>query len=180
MGGLVMELGQLVLGLSVIVGPVVVLLMLLNLRDRRVLTLRDAVLGQLALPELRGRFAVQIRGAVFSGRRTVTVDMLACTRDEVWDVFARLSATLPPHVRLLVHGAIGSEFTKRFTLKTTIRRPLCRQHLGLRGDHREGSVSHRGIDGRSAILTRDEVVSVPLELEPNVTHDEVLVEPQSS
>jgi hypothetical protein len=109
-------------------GPVVVLLSLLNLRDRRAARLREAVLAELPWVELRGLIAIQIRCAVLSRRSLVKIDMLVCTREQVWDVITRLPYILPPYVRLAVSGAVDRQFTATFTLETKGRctlYPLC-------------------------------------------------------
>jgi hypothetical protein len=103
-------------------GAVVILLALLNRRDRRVSRLRHIVHGQLALPELRGHVGVHIQCAVFSRRRAVIVDLLAGTPYEVWNVFTRLASRLPPRVRLVVHGTPDSGFMRPFALETTTGR----------------------------------------------------------
>jgi hypothetical protein len=111
-----------VVSVSIIFGPVFVWLILLNLRDRRIAQLRLAVSEPLASAELRGRIAVQVRGAVLSRSSTVIVDALACTHHELWEIFTRVASRLPPCVRLLVHGAVGHQFARRFTLETVTRR----------------------------------------------------------
>jgi hypothetical protein len=117
-----MEVTGRVLGMAMLFGAVVVLLTLLNQRDRRSSRLRRTVLDQLALPELRGRVGVYIRCAVFSRRRAVIVDLLGGTPHEVWNVFTRLASRLPPRVRLVVHDTPDSGFTRPFALETTIGR----------------------------------------------------------
>jgi hypothetical protein len=111
-----------VVSATVIFGPVLVWLILLNLRDRRTARLRLAVSEPLASAELRGRIAVQVRCAVFARSSTVIVDALACTHHEVWEIFTRAASRLPPCVRLLVHGAVGHQFARQFTLETVTRR----------------------------------------------------------
>jgi hypothetical protein len=118
-GRVPMDIARGVLGVAIIVGVVVVLLTLLNRRDRCASRLRHTVLDQLALPELRGRVGAHIQCAVFSRRRAVIVDLLAGTPYEVWNVFTRLASRLPPHVRLVVHSAPNCEFTRPFALETT-------------------------------------------------------------
>jgi nucleotide-binding universal stress UspA family protein len=113
-----------VLGVAIIFGPVVILLILLNWRDRRASWLHHTVLDQLALPDLRGRVGVHIQCAVFSGRRAILVDLLASTPCEVWDVFTRLASRLPPRVRLTVHSTTNSGFKRPFVLETTTGRPF--------------------------------------------------------
>jgi hypothetical protein len=122
------EVSRVVIGCAMTFGPVVMLLSLLNLRDRRAARLREVVLGELPLIELRGLITIQIRCAVLSRRSLVKIDMLACTREQVWDVITRLPYLLPPHVRLAVSGAVDKQFTSTFTLETKGRctvYPLC-------------------------------------------------------
>ena len=122
------EVGRVVIGCAITFGPVVALLSLLNLRDRRAAQLREAVLAELPLVELRGLIAIQIRCAVLSRRSLVRIDMLACTREQVWDAITRLPSILPPYVRLAVSGAVDKQLTSTFTLETKGRctlYPLC-------------------------------------------------------
>jgi hypothetical protein len=114
-----MDGGQGVFGVVVMFAAVVLLLTLLNWRDRRAMRLRYAVLDQLALPELRGRVGMHIRCALVSQRSTVIVDLLAGTPHEVWNVCTRVASRLPPHVRLVVHSALDRESIRPFTLETT-------------------------------------------------------------
>jgi hypothetical protein len=111
-----------VFGVAIILGPVIILLTLLNWRDRRASGLRHTVLDQLALPALRGRVGVHIQCAVLSRRRAVIVDLLAGTPHEVWNVFTRMATRLPPRVRLVVHSAPDSGLTRPFALETTTGR----------------------------------------------------------
>jgi hypothetical protein len=122
------EVSRVIIGCAMTFGPVVVLLSLLNLRDRRAARWREAVLAELPLVELRGLIAIRIRCAVFSRRSLVRIDMLVCTREQVWDAITRLPYILPPYVRLIVSGAVDKQFTSTFTLQTKGRctvYPLC-------------------------------------------------------
>jgi hypothetical protein len=121
-----MEVARGIFGVIITFGAVVVLLTLLNRRDRRASQLRHTVLDQLTLPELRGRVGVQIRCAVFTRRSAVIVDLLAGTPQEVWHSFRRIASRLPPRVHLVVHGTPDSCDTKPFMLATTTRRLLAR------------------------------------------------------
>ena len=117
-----MDVARGVFGMTIIFGPVVILLSLLNWRDRRTARLRHTVLDQLAQPELHGRVGVHIQCAVLSWRRAVIVNLLAGTPHEVWNVFTRLASRLPPRVRLVVHSVPERGFTRPFTLETTTGR----------------------------------------------------------
>jgi hypothetical protein len=122
MGRVPMEAARGVFGAAITFGAVVVLLTLLNRRDRRASRLRHTVLDQLALPELRGRVGMQIQCAVLSRRSVVIVELLAGTPQEVWNVFTRMASRLPPRVRLLVHAAPDPGFSRPFALETTTGR----------------------------------------------------------
>jgi hypothetical protein len=117
--GVSMEGGQGVFGVVVTFAAVVLLLTLLNWRDRRAMRLRYAVLDQLALPELRGRVGIHIRCALISRRSTVVVDLLAGTPNEVWNVCTRVASRLPPHTRLVVQSTLDRAGVRPFTLETT-------------------------------------------------------------
>ena len=108
-----------VFGVATIIGAVAILLTLLNWRDRGASRLHRCVLDQLAQPDLRGRFGVSIQYAVFSRRHVVSVDLLASTPSEVWDIFTRLASRLPPRVRLVVHSTLDSGCTRPLALETT-------------------------------------------------------------
>ena len=121
-GSVPIDVARGVFGVVLIFGAVVILLSLLNWRDRRASRLRHFVLDQLARPELRGRVGVHIQCAVFSRRCVVIVDLLAGTPHEVWNVFTRVASRLPPRVRLVVHSVPDSEFARPFDLETTTGR----------------------------------------------------------
>ena len=117
-----MDVARGVFGVALTFGEVVILLTLLNRHDRRASRLRHTVLDQLALPELRGRVGVHIQCAVFSRRRAVTVDLLAGTPHEVWNVCTHMASRLPLRIRLVVHGALDRGYTRPFALETTTGR----------------------------------------------------------
>jgi hypothetical protein len=122
-----MEVTRIVLGCAITFGPVVVLLSLLNRRDRRTSQLRDAVLAQLPLYELRGLVGIQVHSGVLTRRSVVRLDMLACTCDQIWDAVLRLSRMLPPHVRLAVNGTVDRRLTTTCSLETRGRCALDRR-----------------------------------------------------
>lgn len=112
-----MEFARIMFGCVITFGPVIALLSLLNRRDRRAAQWREAVLSQLPLRELRGLVGIQVHAGLFTRRGVVRLDMLACTRDQIWDVVPRLARILPPHVRLLVNGAVDRRLTTTFTMQ---------------------------------------------------------------
>lgn len=121
-----MQLGGLLIGFSFTLGPVVLLMGLFNLRDRRESALRTVALQQVNSRDLRGLIAVRIRSALFSRRSLVSLDMRACSRDQIWDVITRLSQRLPPRVRLVVDGRVDQDLPATFVVETAGRHPLCR------------------------------------------------------
>jgi hypothetical protein len=118
---LVVSLGKLLIGFLGMVGPVALLLVFLSNRDRRVDQLSTTVLRELNAPELRGLFAVKIRSNPFSGE-VVAVDLWNCSRDQLWEVLQRLSAQLPPRVRVEINGISDSRTRATWTL-TAKRNP---------------------------------------------------------
>jgi len=122
-----MQLGGFLVVILFTVGPVLGLLLLLNLRDRRQARLLDIV-WQFTPRDVSDRIAIHVRGAALSPRAVVTVDMHACSRDEIWEASARWAASLPPPVRLLVNGKTDQGLPFRFTVETT-RHPLPRPPL---------------------------------------------------
>lgn len=81
------------------------LALLLNRRDQRDAALL-ATVGDLTPRHLRQLVSIQVRCSLFSRRCAVTVDMGACTPEEIWGVVLRWPPRLPPHVRLLVRGTM--------------------------------------------------------------------------
>lgn len=60
-------------------------------RDRRQSTLLGHVRGQLASDELRPRVGISVRYALLGWKGVVTLNMRACSRDEVWETTSRVS-----------------------------------------------------------------------------------------
>jgi hypothetical protein len=122
-----LQLGGFFLVVLFTVGPVLGLLLLLNFRDRRQARLL-VVVWQLTPKALADRIAVQVRCPALMRRPVVTVDMHACSRDEIWEASARWAASLPPPVWLLVRGKADHGLPFRFTVEAT-RHPLPRPPL---------------------------------------------------
>jgi hypothetical protein len=116
------ELLRWVFGTALIFGPPVAWLILLNLGDRRVTRLSSLVHRPLALPSLRGRFAVRIRCPLLSRRSLVVVEVLAGTPHEIWDIFTCLAHALPPRVTLRVNDVGDCQRSRPLTLQTVTRR----------------------------------------------------------
>lgn len=119
-----MQLGGLVAMIGLTYGPVVVLVALLNRRDRRQSRLLGTVLKELPPREFRGRVAVHVRCALLSRRSVLTLDMRACSPDEIWQAVGRLSRSLPPSVRLVVDGTPDPQCPATFTVEAASPLPL--------------------------------------------------------
>ena len=116
MGELLINFSELCTGFLSMMGPLVLLMVILKLRDQRESILYAVVLKQLNLPDLRGLFAVKIRCRVFSRKDTVIVDLWSCPKEQVWETIIRLSTHLPPEVRLAVNGMADSRSPSMLTL----------------------------------------------------------------
>ncbi len=114
---LLIRLGELGIGFLSMMGPLVLLMMFLKLRDQRESILYTVVLKELNSPDLRGLFAVKIRCSVFSRQDTVMVDLWNCPKERVLDTVIQLSTHLPPEVRLVVNGMADSRSRSALTLK---------------------------------------------------------------
>jgi hypothetical protein len=92
-------------GWALPVGLVIMLIVLLNRRDRRRAELLDLVSGQFDSTALRSNVAISINAGLLSESSSVIVDMPDCSQEEAQEAFARLSKMLPPQVGLVVRGA---------------------------------------------------------------------------
>ncbi len=110
------DLAVLVVVLAVGVGPVGVLIALLNRRDRREAALLRAACAAFSAQTLRSDVAVRVRCAVLSRRSVVTVDLRACTPAEFWEAMTRLRQGLPPSARLRLDGTMGRSLRTRLTV----------------------------------------------------------------
>jgi hypothetical protein len=80
------------------------LIVLLNLRDRRRAKLLDVVSGQFESAALRSDVAISIEAALLSECALVVVDMPDYSQAEAREAFGRLSKVLSPQVGLLLRG----------------------------------------------------------------------------
>jgi hypothetical protein len=119
---LLIRLGELGIGFLSMMGPLVLLMIFLKVRDQRESILYTVVLKELNSPDLRGLFAVKIRCSVFSRQDTVMVDLWNCSKEQVWDIVIRLSTHLPPEVRLVVNGM--TDFRSRSTLTLRVEKRI--------------------------------------------------------
>ena len=114
---LLIRFGELSIGFLSMMGPLVLLMIFLKLRDQRESILYTVVLKELNSPDLRGLFAVKIRCSVFSRQDTVMIDLWNCPKEQVWDTVIQFSTHLPPEVRLVINGMADSRSPSILTLK---------------------------------------------------------------
>jgi hypothetical protein len=103
------ELYELLVGISIIVGPVIVVSVLLNHRDRRESRLKGMITALVNSPTLLGLVAIKTRCSVLLPRSVITVDVRGCLDEEIWEVIERLSRGLPQ--------AVQGKTTLRFVTK---------------------------------------------------------------
>ncbi len=119
MNDLVAHLSQLIVGLLGTIGPVALLLMYMNVRDRRESLLFTAVILELNRPHLRGYFTVRVRSwPLFA--ETVWIRLWDCSREQTWNVIESISAKLPPDTRIEVNGI--TDCRAKSTWKLTVTR----------------------------------------------------------
>jgi hypothetical protein len=108
-----------VLGAAVMAGagPVALLLVMLNRRDRRQARLFVAVCEGFPSEELRSDLAIHVRCGLLGRRAVVTVDMRGCAPRQVWEATARLRGLLPPVVQLRLEGPVDQSMRTRLTVE---------------------------------------------------------------
>jgi hypothetical protein len=112
------DVAILVVSLAMAVGPVAVLIGLLNRRDRREAALFNAACGAFSAQALRSDVVVGVRCGLWSRRSVVTVDLHACAPAEFWEAVTRLRQGLPASARLQLDGTMGpTPFRTRLTVE---------------------------------------------------------------
>jgi hypothetical protein len=125
------DLGILVVTLTVGVGPVAVLIGLLNRRDRREAALFRAACAAFSAQALRSDVAVRVRCGLVARRSVVSVDLRACTPAEFWEAMTRLRQELPSSARLRLDGTMGRAVRTRLTVeRVDASAELARQSVG--------------------------------------------------
>ena len=88
---------------GVVYGLLLLVLMLLNRRDRRDAALR-ATIGECLTRELSGMVAVSVHVALWGTGARVTLDMECCDVPHTWQVIERLGPRLPRGTTLAVNA----------------------------------------------------------------------------
>lgn len=117
MSPLLIRLGQLILGFIAITGPLIVLILILEARDRRESKLYGIILKQLNSPGLRGLFSFRVRLGLLFRRDIVILDLWGCSSEQIWGTTVPLSMSLPPEVRLVVNGTMDYKRKVGFAMK---------------------------------------------------------------
>jgi hypothetical protein len=112
----VRDVGVLVAAFTLAVGPVALLVGLLNRRDRREARVLGAVCRALSAQAMRSDVAVGVRCRLLRDGGLVVVDVGAVP-GELWDAVARLRAVLPPAVRLRVVAPGDRSHRTRLTVE---------------------------------------------------------------
>jgi len=120
MEALLLNLGKLALGFLCMLGPIVFLMALRRVRDRREAALALTVLRELNSPDLRGLFSLNVVSRSI-GKDSVALDLWGCSREQVWEVMETLSAKLPPHAQVEVNGLSEGRLRTAWTLTVTRR-----------------------------------------------------------
>jgi hypothetical protein len=117
MSPLLIRLGQLILGFGAITGPLIVLVLILETRDRRGSKLYGIISKKLNSPNLRGLYSFRVRHGLLFRREIVILDLWGCSSEQIWGVAVQLSMSLPPEVRLVVNGTMDYKHKVGFAMK---------------------------------------------------------------
>jgi hypothetical protein len=105
------------------VGPILVLALLQNRRDRRAAALFHAVAAQLPSEALRSDVAVDVRCRLFSRGATVRLDVGRAPATRLWELATRLRRALPGWVRLEVDGHVDGPLAPSRLVRLTVESP---------------------------------------------------------
>ena len=106
------------------VGPVALLAVLQNRRDRREQALFHEVATQLPAEALRSDVALGVWCALLARRATVRLDLGKARASQVWEMTARLRRDLPAWVRLEVDGHVDGPLAAPRLVRITVESPL--------------------------------------------------------
>jgi hypothetical protein len=112
------------------VGPIAVLALLQNRRDRRVQALFHEVANQLPAEALRSDIALGVRCQLLSRGATVRLDLGHASSPQIWETAAKLRRGLPAWVRLEVEGHVDGPLAVPRPVRITVesREPEPLQH----------------------------------------------------
>jgi hypothetical protein len=105
------------------VGPIALLLALLNRRDRRARALLNEVASQLTAEALRSDITLDVRARLLSHGATVRLDLGNASSPQIWETAARLRRGLPAWVRLEVEGRLDGALAGPRPVRITVESP---------------------------------------------------------
>jgi hypothetical protein len=105
------------------VGPIALLAVLQNRRDRRARMLFNEVASQLPSAALRSDVAVEVRCRLLSRGATVRLDLGRASSPHIWETAARLRRGLPAWVRLEVDGHMDGPLAVARPLRIILESP---------------------------------------------------------
>jgi hypothetical protein len=101
-------------------GPVVLVAVLQNRRDRRAQALLGTVASQLTAEALRSDIAVDVRCRLLSRAATVRLDLGRGPATGIWEIAAQLRRVLPTWVRLEVDGHVDGSLAVPRPVRVTV------------------------------------------------------------
>jgi hypothetical protein len=105
------------------VGPVMLLAVLQNRRDRRARALFHVAASQLPSEALRSDVALDVRCRLFSRGATVRLDLGHAPAPRIWETAAELRHGLPAWVRLEVEGRVEGRLAVPRPVRITAESP---------------------------------------------------------
>jgi hypothetical protein len=105
------------------VGPIALLAVLQNRRDRRAQRLFHEVASQLPAEALRSDIAVDVRARLLSRGATVRLDLGRAASARIWETATRLRRALPAWVRLEVTGHVDGPLAVPRPVRITVESP---------------------------------------------------------
>jgi len=114
---------SLLLACLVGVGPVALLAVLQNRRDRRAWALFHEAARQLPSEALRSDIALSVRCGLLTRGATVQLDLGQSSSRHIWETAAQLRRGLPPWVRLEVDGHVDGPLAVPSPVHITVESP---------------------------------------------------------
>ena len=105
------------------VGPIALLAVLQNRRDRRARALFHEVASQLPSEALRSDVALDVRCRLLARGATVRLDLGRASASHIWETAVRLRRGLPAWVRLEVDGHVDGPLAIPRPLRITVESP---------------------------------------------------------
>jgi hypothetical protein len=105
------------------IGPVALIVALLNRRDRRVQTLFHEVASQIPAEALRSDVAMDVRVGLLSRGATVRLDLGCAPSASIWEIATRLRRALPAWVRVEVDGRVEGPLAVPRPVRITVESP---------------------------------------------------------